>query len=32
MIEVLTQYVPGIQYGDEVELELNSDEIQIAFA
>ena len=32
MIEVLTQHIPNIQYGDKVELELNGDEIQIAFA
>ena len=31
VIEVLTQHVPDIQYGDEVELELDGDEIQIAF-
>jgi hypothetical protein len=32
MIEVLTHYVPDIQYGEEVEVELNGDEIQITFA
>lgn len=29
IIEILTKYVPGIHYGDEVELEVNSDEISI---
>lgn len=29
VIEVLARYVPDIHYGDEVELELNSDEISI---
>ena len=32
MIEILTRFVPNIQYGNEVELELNGDEIQITFA
>ena len=31
MIEILTQYVSDIQYGDEVELELNCDEIKLTF-
>ena len=31
MIEILTQYVPDIQYGDEVEIELNRDEIKLTF-
>lgn len=29
VIEILTQYVPDIRYGDEVEIELNSDEITV---
>jgi hypothetical protein len=29
VIEILAQRVPDIQYGDEVELELNSAEIRI---
>lgn len=29
IIEILTKHVPGIYYGDEVELEVNSDEISI---
>ena len=29
MIEILSQYIPGLQYGDEIEIELNSDEIQL---
>jgi len=29
IIEILTTYVPGIRYGDEVEIELNRDEITV---
>ena len=29
IIEILTQHVPGIRYGDEVEIELNGDEITV---
>jgi hypothetical protein len=32
IIEVLTQQVPDIHYGDEVEIELNGDEIKVTFA
>jgi len=31
VIEILAQHIPDIRYGDEVELELNGDEIQITF-
>jgi len=31
MIEILTQYIPGIRYGNKVEIELNGDEVQISF-
>ena len=30
VIEIFTQHIPDIRYGDEVELELNSDEISIS--
>lgn len=30
VIEILVRHIPDIHYGDEVELELNSDEISIA--
>lgn len=29
MIEILTEFIPGIRYGAEIELELNGDEVQI---
>jgi hypothetical protein len=29
MIEILAEYIPGIQYGAEIEIELNSEEIQV---
>ena len=29
MVEVLTTYIPGIQYGDEIEIELNSAEVAL---
>ena len=29
MIEILAEYIPGIGYGAEIEIELDSDEIQI---
>ena len=29
VVEILTMYVPDIQYGDEVEIELNEDEITV---
>jgi len=29
ILEILTTYVPGIRYGDEVEIELNRDEITV---
>ena len=29
IIEILTTYAPGVQYGDEVEIELNRDEITV---
>ena len=29
MVEVLTTYIPGIQYGDEIEIELNSTEVAL---
>jgi len=29
IIETLTTYIPGVRYGDEVEIELNRDEITV---
>jgi len=29
IIEILTQHIPGIRYGDEVEIDLNRDEITV---
>jgi len=29
LIEVITQYIPNIEYGDEVELKINEEEIEI---
>ena len=29
MIEILAEYIPGIQYRDEIEIELNRDEVAI---
>ena len=29
MIEILAEYIPGIQYGDKVEIELNGKEVQL---
>jgi hypothetical protein len=29
MIEILAEYIPAIQYGDEIEIELNGDEVAI---
>ena len=29
VIEILTQYVPDIHYGNEVEIEMNSDEVKL---
>ena len=31
LVEVIAKYIPGIQYGDRVELELNPEEIEITF-
>ena len=31
VIEILTQRIPEIHYGDEVEIKLNSNEIQVTF-
>ena len=30
IIEILTQHVPDIHYGDEVEIDLNRDEITVS--
>jgi hypothetical protein len=29
MIEILAEYIPGIHYGDKVEIELNRDEVSV---
>ncbi len=30
LLEIITTAIPGIQYGDQVEVELNADEVHIA--
>lgn len=32
VIEIIAQYIPGSQYGDWVELELNNEEVQLEYA
>lgn len=32
MIEILAEYIPGIEYGEQIELELNRKEVQLIFA
>lgn len=31
MIEILAEYIPGVQYGEDIELELNSKEVRLIF-
>ena len=32
MIEILAEYIPDIQYGDKVEIELNNKEVQLIYS